>query len=190
MARISKKDWIRRGLEVLSEEGYHAIRIDWLCDRFKITKGSFYHHFDSLEDYERHLLKYWEKETLSGLAKVLEGVESPEGRINRMIQWVFGLSATLELSLRAWALHNEEVKKLLTNMEVKRIGLLVGMYIKIGVPKKEAREMAELGHATWIGIQACHLEGVVNKEKSIRLIDTLMRMMVKKIIASPAKKKS
>ena len=70
MARISKADWIRRGLEVLSEEGYHAIRIDWLCEKFKITKGSFYHHFESLEDYERQLFKYWEKETLPGASSL------------------------------------------------------------------------------------------------------------------------
>jgi AcrR family transcriptional regulator len=187
MARISKTEWTRRGLEVLSEEGYHAIRIDWLCERFKITKGSFYHHFESLEDYERQLFKYWEKETLSGLAKVLEGVESPEERINRMIQWVFGLSGTLDLSLRAWAMHNTELKKLLTNIELKRIGMVTDMYARIGVPRKEAREMAELGHATWIGIQACHLEGVVNKEKSIHLINDMMKKQVKEFTGKPSK---
>jgi hypothetical protein len=106
-------------------------------------------------------------------------VESPEERINRMIRWVFGLSGTLDLSLRAWALHNREVKKLLTNIELKRIEMVTDMYVKIGVTRKEAREMAELGHATWIGIQACHLEGVVNKEKSIQLVNEMMRKRVK-----------
>src|SRR4051812_12028417 len=92
MARVSKEDWISKGLDVLSRDGYHAIRIDWLCSKFRITKGSFYHHFESLQDYERHLLKFWEKKTLDGLTNVLSGTQSAESKLNRMIEWVFSFS--------------------------------------------------------------------------------------------------
>jgi len=179
MSRISKNEWIKRGLKVLSEEGYYAIRIDWLCEKFKITKGSFYHHFDTLEDYERQLLKHWEQETRNGLAKVLEPLDSPQARLNRMIEWVFSLSGTLELSLRAWALHNKQVKKLLANTELRRIGMVTDMYVEIGVPRRKAREIAELGHAAWIGIQTCHMEGVVDLKKSVSLLNEVMKVLVK-----------
>ncbi|HYV93539.1 MAG TPA: TetR/AcrR family transcriptional regulator [Chitinophagales bacterium] len=187
MARISKQEWIRKGLKVLSEDGYHAIRIDLLCAKFRITKGSFYHHFNSLEDYERKLLRYWEKETLNGLTKVLEEVESPQGKINRMVQWAFSVSGTLELSLRAWALNNKLVEKLLISMELKRIKMVIDLYVEVGVPRKEARELAELGHAAWIGIQTCGVEGVVNREKSIRLINEMMKNLVKSLVTKKEK---
>ena len=182
MARISKEDWISRGLDVLSKEGYHAIRIDWLCSKFRITKGSFYHHFESLEDYERQLLKFWEKRTLQGLEDVISVSQSAESKLNSMIEWVFSFSGTLELSLRAWALHNKQVKKLLVTMETKRINMVTQMYAEIGLPKKEARELAELGHATWVGIQTCNIEGVINPSRCRQLINEMVRRFVKELL--------
>ena len=187
MARITKAQWISKGLDVLSEEGYHAIHIDILCDKFKITKGSFYHHFDSLEDYEKKLLKHWEKETLAGLNKALDKVESPEAKLFHMVDWVFSVSGTLELSLRAWALHNKLVKKLVVTMDLKRISTVTDMYMKIGVPRKEARELAELGHAAWIGIQTCYIEGVIDRERSRQHINDMVRTMVKDLLRSKKK---
>jgi len=187
MARVSTEDWISKGLEVLSGEGYHAIRIDLLCARFKITKGSFYHHFESLEDYERQLLKFWERKTLQGLTEVLTGSQSAEAKLNRMIEWVFSFSGTLELSLRAWALHNKQVKKLLITMELKRITMVAQMYEEIGISKKEALELAELGHAAWVGIQTCNIEGVINHERTRQLIHEMVRRNVKEMLGKKKK---
>ncbi len=183
MSRISKGEWLSKGIGILSTEGYHAIRIDYLCAKFKITKGSFYHHFESLEDYEKQLLRYWEKETQNGFQDVVKTAQTPEVRLRNMIKWVFSFSGTLELSLRAWALHNKRVKKLLTTIEGKRIELVMKMYTQIGVPKTDARELAELAHAAWVGIQACTIEGIVNQQRSIELINEMMRKRVKELLS-------
>ena len=45
-------------------------------------------------------------------------------------------------------------------MELKRIKMVTDMYVEVGVPKKKHASSAELGHAAWIGIQACCVEGV------------------------------
>ena len=81
--RFTREDWIRKGLDMLSTEGYHAIMIDYLCAKFKITKGSFYHYFDSIDEYVRLLVKYWEKQTLMKIETVLQGSASPEEKIGR-----------------------------------------------------------------------------------------------------------
>ena len=177
--RFTKQDWIIKGLQVLGDEGYHAIVIDYLCEKFKITKGSFYHHFESIEEYQTLMVKLWEKETLQRLTEVMDGAVTPETKINRMIDFAFTFSGKLELSLRAWALHNKLVKNLLVKMEVKRIGLVTEMYTEIGLSRKASRELAELAHAAWIGIQTCYIEGVIDQERSIQLINEMMKMMVK-----------
>lgn len=177
--RFTREDWIRKGLDMLSTEGYHAIMIDYLCAKFKITKGSFYHYFDSIDEYVRLLVKYWEKQVLMKIETVLQGTASPEEKISRMVDFSFSFSGKLELSLRAWALHNKLVKNLLVKMELRRIEIMTGMYADLGMPRKKAREFAELAHAAWIGIQTCHVKGVVNRERSIQLINDLMKMMVK-----------
>src|SRR4030095_5039036 len=100
--RFTREDWIRKGLDMLSNEGYHAIMIDYLCAKFKITKGSFYHYFDSIDEYVRLLVKYWEKQTLMKIETVLQGSASPEEKISHMVDFSFSFSGKLELSLRAW----------------------------------------------------------------------------------------
>jgi len=164
---------------MLSTEGYHAIMIDYLCAKFKITKGSFYHYFDSIDEYVRLLVRYWEKQVNMKIETILQGKASPEEKISRMVDFAFSFTGRLELSMRAWALHNKLVRNLLIKMEMQRIELMTGIYSEFGMPKKKARECAELAHAAWIGIQTCEVEGVVNKERSIQLINDIMKMMVK-----------
>jgi hypothetical protein len=51
--RLGLDDWIQAGYALLAEEGIQAIKIDRLCDRLGVTKGSFYWHFDGMPSY-RH----------------------------------------------------------------------------------------------------------------------------------------
>jgi hypothetical protein len=71
-------------------------------------------------------------------------------------------------------------------MENRRLDIMTGLFSELGLAKKDAREMAELAHASWIGIQACNIEGVVNKEQSIRLINDLMKIMIRERVGQKA----
>lgn len=184
--KLTKQDWVRKGFEMLSTEGYHAIMIDYLCAKFKITKGSFYHYFDGIDEYVRLLVKEWEKQVMMRLETVMAGATTPEEKINRMVEFSFGFSGRLELSLRAWALHNKLVKNLLIKMELRRIEIMSGLFEELGLTKKKAREMAELAHASWIGIQTCNIEGVVNREQCIQLINDLMQLMIRRQVSEKA----
>jgi AcrR family transcriptional regulator len=44
-SRLSVDDWIRGGFAILAEEGIKALKIERLCRRLGVTKGSFYWHF-------------------------------------------------------------------------------------------------------------------------------------------------
>ena len=104
-ARLSVDDWIELGLALLAEEGVSAIKIDRLCARMGVTKGSFYWHFTDLQAYMEALAERWgdvrdaARESFCGL----ERLDPPE-RLRRMMevladprQW------TLERAVREWA---------------------------------------------------------------------------------------
>ena len=57
--RLSRQDWIEAALDVLAERGIEGVRIDRLCERIAMTKGSFYHHFDGREDLLDAVADYW-----------------------------------------------------------------------------------------------------------------------------------
>ena len=59
-SRLSVTDWITAGLTLLSEEGIGGVKIQRLCERLGVTKGSFYWHFTDLDAFLGAMAKYYE----------------------------------------------------------------------------------------------------------------------------------
>lgn len=55
---VTKKKMMDGAICLFREKGYEAVSIGNICDCFGVTRGSFYHHFNSKED----LLLLWIKE--------------------------------------------------------------------------------------------------------------------------------
>jgi AcrR family transcriptional regulator len=103
--RLTTDDWIQAGFSTIAEEGLKAVKIDRLCDRLGVTKGSFYWHFSDIEGYRDALAQAWGEfrdEDRRTFAE-LDALE-PRERLGRMMasltsprQW------TLERAMREWA---------------------------------------------------------------------------------------
>src|ERR1700759_3552223 len=57
--RLSVDDWIQAGFAILADGGPNALRVDRLCERLGVTKGSFYWHFADLATYRTALIEAW-----------------------------------------------------------------------------------------------------------------------------------
>ena len=55
--RLSADDWIDAGFAVLADSGPNGLRVDALCDRLNVTKGSFYWHFTDMPAYRSALVE-------------------------------------------------------------------------------------------------------------------------------------
>lgn len=58
-SRLSVDDWIQAGYAILAEDGLPALKIDRLCERLGVTKGSFYWHFADMAGYRSALIESW-----------------------------------------------------------------------------------------------------------------------------------
>ena len=58
-SRLTVDDWVAAGFEILAEEGTTALKIDRLCSRLAVTKGSFYWHFTDIAGYRATLIEAW-----------------------------------------------------------------------------------------------------------------------------------
>lgn len=103
--RLSVDDWIELGFTLLAEEGLAGIKIDRLCARMGVTKGSFYWHFTDLQAYLDALAERWGdvRDSARVIFRELEELE-PHERLRQMMevladprQW------TLERAVREWA---------------------------------------------------------------------------------------
>jgi AcrR family transcriptional regulator len=58
-SRLTIDDWVQAGFAILAQEGMTALKIDRLCSRLTVTKGSFYWHFTDIAGYRETLIEAW-----------------------------------------------------------------------------------------------------------------------------------
>jgi AcrR family transcriptional regulator len=153
--------------------------IEHLCSRFKVTKGSFYHHFSGMPDFEKQLIQYWEADTIGKITHIIETVDTPKEQLQLFTRLVFTVPDKTEVSLRAWALHNRLVKLMLEKIDEKKVQVIRDLYQQIGVSKQHAAELALVAHLCWLGIQSYHAIVPEGKQKTVALINTFMKNQVK-----------
>jgi len=54
---LTRQQLLGKGYELINKYGYHGTSIDKLISELKITKGSFYYHFKSKEDFTLTIIK-------------------------------------------------------------------------------------------------------------------------------------
>lgn len=59
----SKTRFLNAALNVIRARGYSATRIEDICEAAGLTKGSFFHHFDSKEALALEAAEYWTEAT-------------------------------------------------------------------------------------------------------------------------------
>jgi hypothetical protein len=80
--RLSVDAWIHEGFTIIAEEGLNELKVDRLCERLGVTKGSFSWHFVDVPSYRASLVSSWaemrdadhrEFDQLSGVPPALLG---------------------------------------------------------------------------------------------------------------------
>jgi AcrR family transcriptional regulator len=151
MSQLKREDWLERGLNLLAEESLEALTIDSLCQRFGVTKGSFYHHFKNRQAFLEALLQFWEETyTSSFIAYSLEGA-SPLEQLERLQELVVQNFATAEIAIRAWAQSDPLARTYQERVDRRRLDFLYDLQLKLHNKPDLARSMAHLQYATLIG---------------------------------------
>ncbi len=112
MARKGKTqtDWVRAGQALLIDGGIDAVKLNGLTCLLKVSTGSFYHHFKSLDDYLSALAEFYGSEQAQlpfDEARKRVG-EDPE-LLLREATSIFGVGSMrqLNIAMRAWAQRDE-----------------------------------------------------------------------------------
>ncbi len=71
MANDTQQQLLQQGMAMLLRQGYHNLGVAQLLEATKIPKGSFYHHFESKEDFGLQVIDLYMKEVHAGLDQCL-----------------------------------------------------------------------------------------------------------------------
>jgi AcrR family transcriptional regulator len=155
MAKMTKLMWIEKAFEMLIENGVNSISAEKIAKNFGISRGSFYHHFGSSEEFQRELLETWYKRgTIEVLARNKLTPHSSKLEVLRNFAW--SLNHELDVAVRSWALYNPLAKSYQEKVDTDRIGYITDVYSEVSgksTVDDDVKMAAQLSYLSFIGIQ-------------------------------------
>ena len=149
--RFKKHDWIALGLNALSLHGADALTIDGLCEKAGKTKGSFYFHFNTIEEYLVSLTREW-FDTYT--TKITELNNPHSQRLDFLNQLAARIDLKLEAGIRQLASRNEQVEEIAKEADDARINWLANLYESSGkYTKEDALALANIEIAAFTGFK-------------------------------------
>jgi AcrR family transcriptional regulator len=158
-SRLTVDDWIRAGYAILAGEGTKALKIDRLCERLGVTKGSFYWHFDGMPQYRTALIATWgelrdeDRRSFDDMGDL-----EPRERLARMMSaLVSPRHWTLERAMREWARLDESVAASVRASDRRVLAAVRQAFLDYGFDADDADLRANVVFAAGIGF--LHLSG-------------------------------
>src|SRR5689334_3478304 len=89
---------IHHGVELFRRNGFVATSVDEICEEAGVTKGAFFHHFESKEDLAKACLEEWR----CRFGKLVENapfqaIENPAEKVLGVIDFFIGLFSNPKL---------------------------------------------------------------------------------------------
>ena len=179
-ARLTREDWLKQALAVLSKKGQAGMGIEMLSAAIGVSRGSFYWHFENRSDFVRALLQHWfENYTLSVPDLVNHDGGSAEERLARLFDVIHGQKMTkYDVAIRSWALHDRDVDQRVAETDRYRLAFIKGLFSEMGFVENELEIRARsclsfltLEHSVFDKLDQMHRAD---------LIDTLLEFLIRK----------
>ncbi len=140
--RLSRTEWLARALDLLARRGGAKLHIESLCRELEVTRGSFYWHFRSRNEFVGALIEYWDWVfTRSVVEQHRDMPGSPEERLLSMMEILHqGRFARYDVAVRAWAAQERTLAALVERVDEQRLAYVRSLFTALGFRGRE-REM-------------------------------------------------
>ncbi len=177
MSYVSRQDWIDCALRALIEQGPEFISASKLASALGVTRGSFYHHFNKVEDLYQELLKHWEEETTTKALRTYQESDKPlDKTVDTLLQFAWTRDPRLEIAIRAWATSNRQVADFVAIVDKKRLEMLADVYSRLTGSPEKGSSMSKIALYGLIG--ALHAQPKMSQTQLQKLIMEIHTLMV------------
>jgi AcrR family transcriptional regulator len=152
-ARLTVEDWVDAGFALIAGEGLRAVKIDRLCARLGVTKGSFYWHFEDLGAYLDALADAWGRAQRRSRAALrsLRPLPPSERLTGMMRHLTAPRQWTLERAVREWARADTAVAAQVRAADRSVFREVRAAFLDAGFDAREADVRARAAFAAGIG---------------------------------------
>lgn len=152
MARSSKADWVEAGFVLLRDGGQDMLTIERLCEALAKTKGSFYHHFESMDVYLDEVLDAWEQRNTRSPIQEANRSTSTSARRSSLGSAVKRLDSRLDIAVRAWGLRDARARRYVERVDEARIRYLADL-MPARLSSQKRLLLGRLEYAAFLGNQ-------------------------------------
>ena len=151
------KPWLDSGIRRFALFGLKGLNIKEMAHEINIAASSFYHYFNTKEEYLEQLLEYWHEE---GSMKVIEEVfleDRPLEALKLLLRTVFEKGFIFEsflLQLKVASADNKMFLHRAQETDKIRISFLTSLLARTGLTDEEARKKATQLYLYMLGVHA------------------------------------
>lgn len=178
--RLTREEWLKQALEVLSKRGQAGMRIEELSAAIGVSRGSFYWHFENRSDFIRSVLQHWfENYTQSVPDLVNRDGGSAEDRLKRLVSIIHNQKMTrYDFAIRSWALRNREVEQRVAENDRFRLDFIRGLFSEMGFVENEL-EIRARSCLSFLTLEKSMFDKIDRTHRS-DLTESLIKFLVRK----------
>lgn len=154
--RLSYDDWVEGALRLLAREGVGSIKIPRLCRELGVTKGSFYWHFDDIDQLTAAMADRWSAVQSEAVLELGALAAIPvEERIEKMaVMLVDQRHWLVETTVREWSRSNPKVAAAVRTLDQRVFETVKNTMLDLGFDENQAALRA--GAMVYMGLGLIH----------------------------------
>jgi AcrR family transcriptional regulator len=110
VTKVDREAYFVAAYQLLGESGSDAITISMICQRLDVTKGAFYHRFESLEHFIQAFADHWQTGFLRRLEEWEQTAPDRITQLEFMVNGSASMAHQSEAALRSWGFREPIVR--------------------------------------------------------------------------------
>ncbi len=163
--RLSQLDYFTAALDLLARDGLGGVTLATLCSALDVTRGSFYYHFTSIDDFMTKLLEYWLDQTES-ISVDWSGLSAAEIIVRVRDRATADLNHEAEREIRAYGRTRPETNVIIRQVDDRRRANVVAAFVRAGASNELAEALGRIG----AGLLIAEQQRVPVDRKALKLV--------------------
>lgn len=181
---LTEADWINAANDILVDETVRGIRIDALCRKLGVTKGSFYWHFQGRKQLLTALLSRWRQRMTTNVIDRLSTLgQSPTERLRALFDLprrpASPAFARIEQSVRDWGRREDHAMEAVREVDEIRFLYFRTLLEEHGLDPETAERRAYIAYAIMMGDSVLR-QTIDRKDGAKVVIDEVMDLITRK----------
>ncbi|MEJ2311007.1 MAG: TetR/AcrR family transcriptional regulator [Gemmatimonadales bacterium] len=137
--KLTRNDWLSAALAALLSAGPEGVHVEPLAASLGVTKGSFYWHFEDLQDLLSSVIDYWATRMLGAVRDHDNLTGSPAQNLLEVMEDIAREDrARYEAAMRTWAKSDERAKQAVRRVDQARLEWTTGVFREMGFSPEQA----------------------------------------------------